>query len=424
MASTGKIVEVLFENALETFETQDMLLPLTNFFEPDGAMQQNAGNFVWRPVQQHAPIISGFDISGLETDIIEETYPAILGTPENDFVEQRADDLRDTQFWKRRGEQSGRRQASNLNQAIAAAMTIQGSLFYSSNATSGFDFIAEGETIMDERQGEHTRRCYLLNNRSNFKFAKDLAGRETIKGRPSDTWMNGQIGSEVAEFDVFKGKFLPNLVGGADPATTVTGDQSFAPEGGSVDATTGVCTNVDYRIAVIPVAASASYNVGDKVNFSNTAVPVQSIGLDDKTLTGQAMTFTIVAKPTGTSISVFPKPIALDDPGLSTLELAYANINTQILGTATVDRLNTAASSKVNLFWDKDAVEVLGGNIPAELFKEFDGMKVMSETMKNGQKMYMIYDGDIAKLTFRYRLFTWFGITICDPQRVGIALSV
>ena len=103
MATTGKIAEVLFEKALETHEEQTQLLNLVEHFEPDGGTLQNSGNYVWRPVQQHAPIIDGFDLTGLETDIIEETYPAILGTPKNDFIEQRVDDLRDMQFLERRG---------------------------------------------------------------------------------------------------------------------------------------------------------------------------------------------------------------------------------------------------------------------------------------------------------------------------------
>ena len=381
MASTGKIVEVLFENALETFETQNAMLPLTSFFEPEGASMQNSGNFVWRPVQQHAPIIAGFDLTGLETDIIEETYPAILGTPQNDFIEQRADDVRDLSFWKRRGIQSGKRQSSNLNKAIVDAMYVQGSLFYSSAATSGYPFISEAQAIMNERQGDTDARNFLLNDRSNLTFGADLAARQTLQGRPEEVWARGQIGQNVAEFDVHTGSFLPTITGGASPGATVTGTQSFAPSGGTVDATTGVCTNIDYRVAVIPVSASAAYNIGDKVTIG----AVEAVGLDDKTLTGQLMTFTIVAKPSGTSISVYPKPIALDDAGLTTLEKAYANVNTQLVGGAVVARLNTAATSKTNLFWDQGAVEVLGGNIPANLFKEFDGMKVVSETMSNGQ---------------------------------------
>lgn len=424
MATTGKIAEVMFEKAIDTYEHQDMMLDKVDFWQPDPGDMQNAGNFVWRTVQQHAPIISGFDISGDEQEIIEETYPAVLGVPENDFVIQRADQLRDMQFWERRGEESGRQQATQLNKVLAQAIATQGTMFYRSSATSGYNFIAEAQTIMNERQGKHNRRCYMLNDRDNLTFSSDLAARQTLQGRPeSDAWTKGQIGANVAEFDVYTASYLPNLAGGADPATTVTGDQSFAPEGGTVSGT-GVVTNVDYRTADIPVAASASYNIGDKVTFSNGADPVQSVGLADKTPTNEAMTFSIVGKPDGLTITVFPKPIAVDDPGLTVTEAAYANIDTQILGTATVDRLNIDASNKTNLFWDVDAIEVLGGTIPADLFKQFDGKQVIHSTMKNGQEMYMLFDGDIATLNFRYRLFTWYGITVRDPSRAGVAVTI
>lgn len=420
--TTGKIAEILFEKTLETYEHQMQLLPLCNFEQPDGSKMQNSGNVVWKPRQQFAPVIDGFDMTGLETGIIEETYPSILGTPKNDFVQARADDLRDLGFWQRRGEQSGMRQATELNKQIASAVALQGSLFYRSNNTSGYEFIGEAQAIMNERQAYKSNRCFILNDRDNLTFGSDLAGRQTLQGRPADTWATGQIGKNVAEFDVYTGSFLPNLAGGADPATTVTGNQSFAPQAGSVNTATGVVTNVDYRIASIPVAASAGYNVGDKVTISNGATTVKSIGLADKNSTGQAMTFTIVGKPDATTIQVYPKPIAADDAALSTLEKAYANIDTVILNAATVNRVNTDASAKVNLFWDKSAVEVLGGNIPAELFRQYDGMKVITDTMSNGQVLYMVYDGNIATLNFRYRLFTWYGITIADPANCGVAV--
>ena len=424
MADTGKIAEVMFEKSKETYEHQMQLLNLTMFEKPDPAQQQNASNVVWYPVQQHRPIIDGFDISGTETNIIEETYPSILGTPKNDFISQRADDLRDMRFWERAGEQSGMRQATELNKLIAEAVRTQGSLFYRSNAASGYNFIAEGQAIQNERQSYMSgTRCFVLNDRDTLKFGQDLAARQTLQGRPADTWNTGQIGSNVAEYDVYTGSFLPNLIGGADPATTVTGNQSFVPEGGSVNTATGIVTNVDYRFASIPVAASASYNIGDKINFKNGGTAVVALGLADKTDTGQAMTFTIVGKPDGTTIEIFPKPIALDDPALSTLEAAYANIDTRILNAATVNRLNIDASAKTNLFWDKSAVEVIGGTIPAELFSQYDGMQVIHDTMENGQEMYLIYDGQIDTLTFRYRIFTWYGITICNPSNCGVAVT-
>lgn len=422
MAQNLKIVEVIMENALETYETQDMLLDKVDFVEPNSENMQLSGNVAWRDIEQQAPTQSGWTVSA-PTDIIKQSYPSILGTPENDWVVQRADDLRTTKFWADRGTASGRKQASTLNQRIAQAMVTQGSMFYRSNATSGYNFIAEAQTLMNERQGKMTERCFLLNDRDNQTFAQDLAGRQTLQGRPESTWTQGQIGENVASFNVYTGSFLPNLVGGADPATTVTGDQSFVPEGGSVNTSTGVVTNVDYRSATISVAASASYNVGDKVTFANGGTTVKALGIDDKTDTGVAMTFTIVAKPSATSITVYPKPIALDDPALTTAQAAYANINTRILNTATVNRVNIDASNKTNLFWDKDAIEVIGGEIPANLFQELSGKKAISQKMKNGQTMYMLYDGTIEDMNFRFRLFTWYGITVRDPSRVGVGVT-
>ncbi len=425
MASTGKIAEVYFENVLDTYEHQMQMLDLVDVFEPNAADFQNAGNVVWRPVQQHAPIINGWDLTGQQTDIIEETYPALLGEPANDFFEQRADDLRDMRFWERRGQQSGMKQATELNSRLASLVATTGSLFYRSNATSGYDFIAQAQALMNERQflgQDVTERYFFLNDRTNLKFGQDLAGRQTVQGRPEDTWKTGQIGQNVAEFDVYTGSFLTNLAGGASPGGTVTATVSEAPEGGSVSST-GVVTNVDYRVGTIPVDATAGYNVGDKIRFLNGPTPVESLGLADKNPTGQAMTFTVIGIPDGTTLEVFPKPIALDDPSLSTLEQAYANINTQIASSATFERLNIDASAKTNIFWAKNSIEVTGGDAPIELLNEFGGMKVISETMSNGQKMYMAYDGNIDNMTFKCRVFTWYGLTNKNPSANGVAVS-
>lgn len=422
MTQSTATVEAMLEKAVDTYESQEMLLPLTNFHEPDGAAMQNSGNVIWQPVQQHAPSIPGWDLTDLETGIIEENYPAVLGIPDNDLIDIRADDRRDDRFWLRRAEQSGRQRATELNKAIAAAISTQGSLFFRSSSINGYGFIGNAQAIMNERQGLHTTRNFLLNDRDALAYATDLSNRDTIKGRPEEAWSKGQIGSQVAEFDVHMASFLPNLVGGADPATTVTADVSYKPESGKINPTTRVVTNIDYRTADIPVTASAGYNVGDKVKFTNTAVDVESIGLADKNSTGQAMTFTIVGKPDATTVTIFPKPIAVNDPALSTLEKAYANINTRILDTAVMSRLNIDANKKTNLFFDQDAVEVIGGNIPANKFADFGGMKVITDTMKNGLTMYLLYDGDITKATFRFRIFVWYGITICDPSRCGVGI--
>jgi len=417
--SAGKLAVVIFDEWLETFESQQMLLDKVYHWVPEPGNMQNASNFIWRSVEQQSPVLVGWDLTGDQQEIIQQTYPAVLGEPTGDLPELRADDMRDTVFWKERARSSGQRQASYLNSALASAMATQGSLHMRSTATSGYNFIANAQAIMNERQLPKDKRYFLLNDRDNLTFGSDLAGRQTVQGRPERTWDSGQIGQNVAEFDVYTGSFLPNLVGGTSTSVTVTGNQSFAPEGGSVSAA-GVVTNVDYRIATIPVSSNAGFNIGDKIKFRNAGVDVLAVGLDDKVSTGQAMTFTIVAKPTG-AISVYPKPIALNDGTLTETELAYANINTVILNGATITRLNVDATAKTNLFWNKDAVEVIGGTIPANYFKEFNGHKVLNTTMKNGQPVYMIYSADMLTMKFSFRLFTWYGITIRNPSAVGVA---
>ena len=421
--TTGKTVEIIFENAVDTYEHQDSMLDLVSFMEPDPKKMQNSDNVIWQDVQQHAPLISGWDLTGQETGIIEELYPCVLGTPNNDLVKQRADKMRDKSYWEKRAKQSGMRQASELNDGIAEAIRDQGSLFYRSNETSGYEFISNAQVMMNERQLVNNGRNFLLNDRDNRLFSEDLAARQTLQGRPEAVWSKGQLGKNIAGFDLYTGSFLPLLDGGADPATTVTGNHSFAPQGGSKHATTHVVTNIDSRSADFVVADSSSYTVGDKVTLSNSGTTIKALGLGSKVNTGQAMIFTIVSIASATAIELFPKPIAADDAALSTLEKAYANVDTTALDTATVDRINTDASKRCNLFWDKDAIEVIGGTIPAELFSSFDGKKVISTTMKNGLVMYMLYDGDIVELTFRFRLFTWYGITVGQPQNCGVAVT-
>lgn len=417
--SSGKIAEVYFDKFIEAYEHQMLMLNLVDGEQPDAAKLQNAGNTIWYPVQQHRPILTGFDLTGQEQGIIEETYPISLGDPTNDLIEQRIDDLRDQRFWERAGTQAGYQQATQLNKDLAGLVANTGSLFYESATTSGFDFISEAQALISERQVyKDSGMNFLLSSRASQKFAQDLAGRQTVRGRPEDTWMTGQIGSNVAEFDVYEGSFTANTgtagTGGSTVATTV----SEAPEGGTVDPITKVVTNVDYRVGTIDLVSAANYNVGDWVEFPG----VQSIGLADKAENEDLMTFKIVGK-SGNTISVYPKPIAADDPGLTALEKAYANINTQITSGTACNVVNTTAK-RSNIFWCKDSLQLIGGEVPWDLAAEYDGMKVISQSLAGGVTAYMIYDANMVSATFRYRCFVWYGLGNRNPMANGVALDV
>lgn len=421
---TGKTVEVIFEKAYDTFEDQDTMLDMVTVSEANPSDMQDAGNTIWKTVKQQRAIQEGWDMTGKKTGILQETYPCVLGEPQNDVVQLRADDRRHAKFWEDSAEQGAIQQGVVLNSALATAIKNQGSLYYRSNATSGWDFITEADVIMTERENAAAaQRYFLLNPRTDRKFGEDLAARQTLQGMPEQVWKTGQLAQNVAGFDLFRAPFLPALTGGAALSTTVTGDHSFKPEAGTINATTKVVTSIDYREAVLTVAASGSYSVGDKFTISNSGTTIKALGKSSKTNTGEAMTFTIVSKPSATSLQIFPKPIAADDTSLTTLEKAFANVDTTILDTATIDRINADTTAQSNIFFTKPSIEVMGGKIPAELFQTFGGMNVKNMTLSNGLEMYMLHDGDITEMTFEYRIFVWYGITVVDPQSCGVAVA-
>jgi hypothetical protein len=422
----------MFGEYVDTYKHQAVVVDLMDGMEVDQAKLQNAGNTIWYPVQQHRPVLKGFDLTGQEQGIIEETVPISLNQdPSNDFIEQRIDDMRDMRFWERAGKQSAMQQLTDLNQELTELIVNTGSLYYefdSSSNKSGFDFTSVGQAIIDEREVyDMMGRCFLLNPRDLRTFSGDLAGRQTLGSkadRSERAYAEGNVGDYVASFDIYKGSFLPKVSGSAITETTVSSDVSLKPEAGSVNATTKVVTNIDYREGSIPVTSSAAYAVGDVIGFDNSGTLVESIGLASKQPSGQQMTFKVVGIPDGTTLTVFPKPIALDDPALTELEKAYANIDTQILSGATVNKLNTANAQdkKANIFWAKDSIKMVGGDVPWQLMSEFDGNKVLSEELAPGITAYMVYDGNIASATFRYRIFVWYGLSNFNPMANGVGV--
>ena len=417
--TAGKIAEVMFENFIETYEHQTLMLDLVDGEQPDKAKLSNAGNTIWYPVQQHRPILKGFDLTGQEQGIIEETYPISLGEPNGDLIEQRIDDMRDMRFWERAGEQAGYQQATELNGDLAALVSNTGSLYYESNATSGFDFISEGQALINERQVYKSQGCnFLLNDRSTQKFGQDLAARQTLQGRPETTWSTGQIGQNIAGFDIHTGSFTKALATPGVGGSTITADVSEKPEAGNVDPVTKVVTNVDYRNGTLPVALGTAYAVGDVVYVAG----VKSVGLASKDVNAADMTFKVVGI-SGNNLTVFPKPIALDDPALSDLEKAYANINTQIKSGDAVDVANSS-TDRTNIFWAKDSLQMIGGDCPWNLASEFGGMKVISKQLASGVTCYMIYDANSKTANFSYRLFVWYGLGNRNPMANGVAMSI
>ena len=131
MVTQLNTIYAVFDKILDTYETQDSLLPMVNVTIPDASQLQNTGNVIWYPARMHRPTFDGWDMSGNDQDIIEEGYPSFLDEPNNDIVTQRADQMRNPRFFNDAVEESGKKLASTLNKRIAEAIATQSGIYYS-----------------------------------------------------------------------------------------------------------------------------------------------------------------------------------------------------------------------------------------------------------------------------------------------------
>jgi hypothetical protein len=416
--NTAKTLVTFFDKACKQLEKDTTMAENVMIDTVAGDTLQNSNNIYWRNVEQQSDTIEGWDLSGSEGQIIEQAYPLTLSDPVNTFKGFRVDELRDQGFMDRSVRASADKLSSDQNKKIAALVGDTGSLYYESSAT-GYDFLAEGDTILTERQaytGEGT--CFTLDPRANQVMASDLAARGTLSMRPEDAYATGLIGEQVAGFDkVYRGAYTPSQAAATAGTTTVATDLVDVPEGFTTGAG-GVLVNVDYRVSTISLTDATTFAVGDVITIAG----VNSVGLMDKIDTGELMTCKIVAK-SGNDIDVYPKLIAADQAAITSDEAAYANISTAVVATMVVSKVNTVGG-RSSLFWAKDSIEIVNGNAPLEMLNEFEGMKVDSATLASGVKLYMAYDARLDSLNCRVRLFTWYGLVNKDPSRNGQAVYV
>ena len=416
--SSGKIIATFFDKALKELEEQDAMSKLVEVDSISMDTMQNTSDQYWRNVEQQAPVIVGRDLTGLATDVIEQVYPLTVSAPRNDFFELNVSQLRDEGFMDRRAKAAAKKLSSDLNKQIADTVAAQGSLYYETG-TVDFDFVAEADAILDERQAyRDDGASFFLNSRTNQAMAGNLASRTLYpSNRSEEAYKKNMVGENVAGFDMYRASFAGNVAAALNATTTtVSADVVDVPAGQHTVG--GTLVNLDYRFGTIPFTAVTNFQVGDVITFAG----VNSLGVMDKSDTGELMTFKIIAIDT-LDVTVYPKPVAADQAAITDAQAAYANISTSIDSGATISKVNVAGG-KVNSFWANDSICVVNGREPLELLGEFAGMKVERETMSNGVDLYIAYDASLSTLNAQIRLFTRYGIVNKDPSRNGNAIYV
>lgn len=413
----NKEERVAFENILEGFQDQLVLSKNVNVYKTDQAMMERTGNIIWRPQPFIAQSFDGEDQSANFKQYTQQSVPASIGFKKSVPWIMSATELRDALQENRLGEAAKQKLASDINRAILDVASLQGSLVVKRTpAATGFDDVALIEAIMNEQGVPSYERYLALSTRDYNGMAANLASRGTMQGKPVSAYEKAYVGM-IASFETFKLDYARRITaaaggGGITFTTAAAGANIYVPKATSV-ATTGERNNVDNRFQSVTVSATASVVAGDCFTIA-TVNAVHHITKQD---TGQLKTFRVVQVVDATHWVQTPPMISAQGGSDAELQQQNCVVNTPATNSAVVF-LNTVAAQS-NVFWQKDALEILPGRyaVPTD-----GGPAVMRGTTDQGIEVVMQKSYDIKTMKTLYRLDTLFGVVNKMPEMSGIIL--
>lgn len=419
----SKEERVAFEDLLEGFHDALVLSRNVGIYNTDQTMMARTNDVIWRPMPYIAQSISstpGTPIGGYQ-DMTQLSVPATIGFSRTVPWTMTTLDLRDALQEGRLGEAAKQKLASDINLAIMNAAANLGSLVVDIGAAAGtYDDVALCDSIMNEQGVADYDRFLALSSRDYNGLAGNIAGAaaaatRSFGGNKSNTAFERSFVGMVAGFETFKFDYANRLTGAAGGATLIdtqaAANNYYVPAATST-ATSGETQNVDNRFQTITVDNTVGVVAGDAFTISG----VEAVHHITKQGTGQPKTFRVVQVVNGTDLVITPPIISAQ--GGSDAELQYQNCIVTPAAAAPFTWLNVNTAA-VNVFWQRDALELLPGRyaVPTDA-----GTAVMRATTDQGIEVVMQKFYDIDSMTIKYRLDTLFGVVNKQPEMSGILL--
>lgn len=428
----GALITYALDEIIDTLSVISTFTDMAQDYRPPGAELQRSANSYWKPIEQQARDVDGWDLTGEEGGVIELSVSGALGEPSNTFFELRADDMRDERSYRRRIRANATRLAGKVEQDGLLKAATQGS-FAVTNSTvigaSGFevwDALAEADSKMfDLEYAKDSGTCSYLNTTDYRAGGKDLTNSTAnYQGQiPSDAYKQGEIQKQVAGIgEVYRHNKLPTLTA-QSTAVTITGAQTYVPIA-TESSPNGSNVPFDNRFANLVVSTTAGVNVGDKFSVAGQF----AVSRDGKIQSDSLMTYTVSAIVDGTNMTISPRPYAWDerpvaDGGAGPLtrdESAYANVNTAFNAADALVWLNTTGG-KSNIIMTKDSMVLASSPIPTS-HDMFSGMK--TEAFEAGSINGIIgWQGALGTLTGQCRIAIWYDWQVEKPEEVGIIMG-
>jgi hypothetical protein len=416
--SFSKEERVAFEDILEGFQDLLVLSRHVSVYNTDQTMMARTNDTIWRPM----PYIAQSQTSAPGTPVTYQnmtqlSVPSTIGFSQTVPWTMTTLDLRDALQEGRLGESAKQKLASDINVAIMNTAAAQGTLVVPIVGAAGdYDDVSLCDTIMNEQGVPDYDRFLGLSSRDYNGMAGNLAVATRSFGNPKSNlaYERNQVGM-VAGFDTYKFDYANRIAvaaGGTTTINTTTAQAQYVPQATSTSV--GGQINVDNRYESVTVSNTVGVVAGDAFTIDGIYA-VHHITKED---TGQLKTFRVISVTNGTVMVISP-PIISAVTAPTDAELQYQNCKiTAAASAAPINWLNTGATA-INVFWQKDALEILPGRyaIPSDA-----GTAVMRATTDQGVELVMQKFYDIDSMVIKYRLDTLFGVVNKQPEMSGILL--
>ena len=417
--SFSKEERVAFEDILEGFQDLLVLSRHVSVYNTDQTMMARTNNVIWRPMPYMAQSINstpGTSIAGSYQNMTQLSVPSTIGFSKTVPWTMTTFDLRDALQEGRLGESAKQKLASDINVAIMNTAAAQGTLVVPIATASGdYDDIALCDSIMNEQGVPDYDRFLGLSSRDYNGLAGNLstASRSFGNSKSDKAYERSFVGM-VAGFDTYKFDYANRITAAAGGVTTIDTQNAavnyLVPQATSTSV--GGQINVDNRYQTVTVSNTVGVVAGDAFTIDGV-VAVHHI---TKQSTGQLKTFRVISVTNGTQMVISPGIIS--NQVASDASAQYKNVIVTPAAAAPINWLNTAASN-INVFWQRDSLEILPGRyaVPSDA-----GTAVMRATTDQGVELVMQKFYDIDSMTIKYRLDTLFGVVNKQPEMSGILL--
>lgn len=405
---------VAFESILEGFNDALVISRNVAKFGTDGSLMERANDTIWRPM----PYILNSQDRTVGSAVTAQTatqlsVPSRLSYKKNATWNMNALELRDALQEGRLGQAAYQRLASDVNTAVRDVASLQGTLVVPVTGAAGdYDDIALAESMMNEQGVMEGDRYLALTTRDYNGLAGNLAGRQTMTGKPTSAYERSYVGM-VAGFETYKidaGKRIAAAAGGGSITIATNGAQvRYVPD--NVDANGN---NVDNRYQTVTVSSTTNVAAGDCFTIAG----IEAVHQITKESTGQLKTFRVISVASGTTMVISP-PIIGANSSPTDAELAYKNVNVaSTSATAAINWLNDNAAG-ANPFWHKNSIELLPGRYAVP---DGQGVDIMRGTTDQGLEVVMGKKFDNSTFTSLYTLDVLFGVVNTNPEQNGIIL--